>query len=525
MSIDAALLIARSGLMHTQRALSNAADNVANAETEGYTRKRIVAEAVSVNGQGMGVRSLGPVRDVDTALVNEMNKRKSELAAAELRDSVLARIEEAHGDPAKGEGLGDLVGKLRSGFIELRHDPSQVVKQQVIVLNAAQNLTDRLNDLSRVVGEARQSAHDGIVTEITKINATVRELAELTRNIVERTGAGEATADIEDKRDLALDHLSESVGFKAVRRENGGLLLLGAGGITIPLSENGDVFSVAPGVLAPAAYYGGAGTIPPIVLAGTDVTPLMSGGRLGEYLRLRDQTLPRYQAELDVAAAEIADRFEEEGLRLFTDPAGVVPNPNVGYAAPTSTQIGFAGRIQINAEVRAEVRKLRDGTHDIPAPTGSPPGTPNWFTRNPAASVGPPAVAAGPAGFVTLIDRILTNSFGASNSQGSNWGGFATTGLGPDGSLSSPFGMPQTIEQYGILVTATQASDSAAAGAAVETAKQLSDGLQARFTRQSRVDVDSEMASLIQLQNAYAANARVISTAQTMWDSLFGSVR
>ena len=514
MSIDAALLIARSGLMHTQRALSNAADNVANAETEGYTRKRIVAEAVSVNGQGMGVRSLGPVRDVDTALVNEMNKRKSELAAAELRDSVLARIEEAHGDPAKGEGLGDLVGKLRSGFIELRHDPSQVVKQQAIVLNAAQILTDRLNDLSRVVGEARQSAHDGIVTEITKINATVRELAELTRNIVERTGAGEATADIEDKRDLALDHLSESVGFKAVRRENGGLLLLGAGGVTIPLSEKGDAFSVAPGVLAPAAYYGGAGTIPPIVLAGTDVTPLISGGRLGEYLRLRDQTLPRYQAELDVAAAEIADRFEEEGLRLFTDPTGTPPalsgpDPNLPYAG--GAQIGFAGRIQVNAEVRAEVRKLRDGTHVQPPPPAVP-----WFTPNPVG---------GPAGFTTLIDRILTNSFAASNSQGSNWGGFATTGLGPDGSLSSPFGMPQTIEQYGILVTATQASDSAAAGAAVETAKQLSDGLQARFTRQSRVDVDSEMASLIQLQNAYAANARVISTAQTMWDSLFGSVR
>jgi flagellar hook-associated protein 1 FlgK len=511
MSIDAALLIARSGLMHTQRALSNAADNVANAATEGYTRKRIVAEAVSVSGQDMGVRSLGPVRDVDTALVNEMNKRKSELAAAELRDSVLARIEEAHGDPAKGEGLGDLVGKLRSGFIELRHDPSQVVKQQAIVLNAAQNLATRFNDLSRVVGEARQSAHDGILAEVKQINATVREIAELTRNIVELTGAGVPTADIEDKRDLALDRLSESIGFKAVRRENGGLLLLGAGGITIPLSEKGDAFSVAPGVLAPAAYYGGAGTIPPIVLAGTDVTTLMSGGRVGEYLRLRDQTLPRYQAELDIAAVEIADRFEEEGLRLFTDPAGLVPDPNIGYAAPTSTQIGFAGRIQINVEVRAEVRKLRDGTHVQPPSPAVP-----WFTPNPVG---------GPAGFTTLIDRILTNSFGDSNSQGLSWGGFATTGLGPNGSLSSPFGMPQTIEQYGILVTAAQTSDSAAAGTAVETAKQLSDGLQARFTRQSRVDVDSEMASLIQLQNAYAANARVISTAQTMWDSLFGSVR
>ena len=101
MSIDAALLIARSGLLHTQRALSNAADNVANAEVEGYTRKRIVGDALSVNGQGMGVRSLGPMREVDTALTNEMNKRRSAKSAAELRDNVLSRINEAHGDPAQ----------------------------------------------------------------------------------------------------------------------------------------------------------------------------------------------------------------------------------------------------------------------------------------------------------------------------------------------------------------------------------------------------------------------------------------
>ena len=95
MSIDAALLIARSGLLHTQRALSNAADNVANAETEGYTRKRLPTASVNADGQGMGVLSIGPLRDVDTALVNEIHKRKSEQAAAEVRDSVLARINEA----------------------------------------------------------------------------------------------------------------------------------------------------------------------------------------------------------------------------------------------------------------------------------------------------------------------------------------------------------------------------------------------------------------------------------------------
>jgi flagellar hook-associated protein 1 FlgK len=508
MSIDAALLIARSGLMHTQRALSNAADNVANAETEGYTRKRIVGDAVSVNGQGMGVRSLGPMREVDTALTNEMNKRRSAKAAAELRDDVLSRVNEAHGDPAKGEALGDLVSKLRTGFVQLRADPSQVVKQQTVVLNAAQDIVTRFNDVARVVVEARQTAHDGIVQKVAQVNSTLREISVLRMDVVERTGAGTPKADVEDKLDVALTRLSDLLEVKPIRQANGGLLLLGAGGITIPIQKAGDVFSVQRAVIAPGSFYGGSGTIPAIMMGGIDVTRQLIGGKLGESITLRDQTLPRYQAELDVAAAELADRFEEVGLRLFTDPSGTPPdysgpNPNAAYAG--SAQIGFANRIETNPKVRSDVRMLRDGTHDT-----------SGFTKNPVG---------GPAGFVTLIDRILSFTYGEMDASGASWGGFATSGLGPDGTLSSPFGSPRTIEDYSALVTASQTADSAAAASALETAKQFSEGLEARFTRESRVDVDSEMASLIQLQNAYAANARVMTTAQSMWTTFFESVR
>jgi flagellar hook-associated protein 1 FlgK len=506
MSIDAALLIARSGLLHTQRALSNAADNVANAEAEGYTRKRILGDAVSVSGQGMGVRSLGPMREVDTALTNEMNKRRSAKSAAELRESVLSRINEAHGDPAKGESLGDLVSKLRTSFVELRVDPSQVVKQQAVVLNAAQNTVTRFNDVARVVVETRQAAHDGIVQKVAQVNSTLREISVLRDDVVERTGAGMPTADVEDKLDVALTRLSELLEVKPIRQANGGLLLLGAGGITIPIQKTGDVFSVPGAVIAPGSFYGGSGTIPAIMMGGIDVTRQLIGGKLGESITLRDQTLPRYQAELDVAAAEIADRFRAEGLRLFTDSGGTVPDPNMAYAG--SAQVGFANRIQVNSVVRADVRLLRDGTETLAGPPS--------FTPNPVG---------GPAGFVTLIDRILSNTFGETSASGASWGGFATSGVGPDGTLSSPFGSPRNIEDYSALVTAFQTSDSAEATSALETAKQFSEGLEARFNRESRVDVDSEMASLIQLQNAYAANARVMTTAQSMWTTLFESVR
>ena len=50
-------------------------------------------------------------------------------------------------------------------------------------------------------------------------------------------------------------------------------------------------------------------------------------------------------------------------------------------------------------------------------------------------------------------------------------------------------------------------------------------GLESRIQKQSGVEPDAEMAQLVQLQNAYAVNARVINTAQQMWDQLLGMVR
>lgn len=506
MSIDAALLMARSGLLHTQRALSNAAENVANANTEGYTRKRVAAEAISANGQGSGVRTLGPMREVDKALINEMNKRRSAKAGAEIREIALERISRAHGDPANADGIGDLVAKLRTSFVELRADPGQVAKQQTVALGAATNLTDRFNDLANVIIELRQGAHDGLVNELTQVNSTIREIAQLTRDIMGRKGAGSPIADIEDKRDLALARLNDSMAVTPVHQHSGGLILLGVGGLTIPLTEAGNAFALESATIIPEDFYGVGGTIPAIMLNGADVTSQMAGGRIGEQLRLRDQTLPRFQAEIDIAAAEIADRFRAEGLRLFTDADGSVPNPDLSYAG--GPQIGFAGRMRVNIEVQKNVRLVRDGTEAIPGPPS--------FTPNPSG---------GPAAFTGLIDRVLNQSFGATASSGTSWGGFRTIGLGPDASLSSPFGSPQTIQDYASLITASQTAESAEATKALETAEQLSEGLEARFTRQSRVDVDSEMASLIQLQSAYAANARVLSTAQSMWETLIGAMR
>lgn len=509
MGLDAALAIARSGLLHTQRALAASANDVANAETAGHTKKTVAARAVVVDGSGIGIRSLAPSRDVDEALVSELDSRRAAAAGAEVRLRLLQGIETAHGNPANGDGLGDLTAALRTGFEDLRADPAEAGRQTSVVLDATA-LAIRLNEISRAVGDARQQSQDGVVAEVGRINAGLRTIADLTLRIRDEIALTGNAAALEDRRDSAIASLSESIEVRALKREDGGLVLVARNGVVLPLDPRVDAFSTADAMIGPSAFHGAGGSIPDILLAGQDVTRSLLGGRLAEYVALRDQTLPRYQSELDVAAASIAARFEGQGLRLFTDATGAVPDPTVPYAA--SAMIGFAGTIRVNAAVEAAPGLLRDGTHAI---AGDPAG-PAAFTPNPPG---------GPAAFVGMLDRVLDFTFGSQAQAGVAWGAIATGGLGPDGTLSSPFGAPATLEGYTALLSAAHSADRASASAAVEGATAMKQGLEARFAQRSGVDVDAEMAAMVTLQNAYAANARVMSTVQAMWDALLGAVR
>ncbi|MFZ4410006.1 MAG: FlgK family flagellar hook-associated protein [Paracraurococcus sp.] len=506
MSLDAALLIARSGLAAVQRGLAQAAQNVANAETAGYARKTIPQQAVTVGDSPAGLRTADAARAVDAALLARLDASRAAAAAAGLREMLLTGIEQAHGD--SGQTLADGLAVLRTGFLALRAAPADAGKQQAAAA-AAETLAGRLNGLSQAIGSARQQAQDAMVAEVRTANVALRQVAALTLKL--RNGADGGAAALEDQRDAAIATLSESLGVQAVKRAGGDLLLVAKGGIVLPLDPDHDLLATAEATVQPASQTGAGGTLPGVTLNGLDITGQLSGGRLGEAIALRDRTLPRYQAEADVLATNLAARLDGEGLRLFTDADGTsLPDPSLPYAG--GVQIGFAGRIKVNPAIAANPALLRDGTQAV---AGSPTG-PGAFTPNPDG---------GPAGFTTLLDRVLEFGFGAEASAGHPWPGIATAGLGPDGSLASPFTAPATLEAYAGRVTTAQTGDRAAATAAKDQATALGTALQSRFGQQSGVDTDTEMAGIVALQNAYAANAKVLGTVQALFDTLLGAVR
>ncbi|WP_338663420.1 flagellar basal body rod C-terminal domain-containing protein [Pararoseomonas sp. SCSIO 73927] len=507
MSLDLALSIARSGLSHVNRQLAQSAANVANAATPGYTRKEVRGEALVAGTLSSGVRSAEATRAVDAALVNRMNAARAATEAAGARATLLKSVEMAHG--ATGESVADLTAALGDAFTALRGNPSDTLLQSRTV-GAARNLVERYAAVSSAIQEARQGAQDAMVGDVKALNDALRKISDLTAQIIPLRAQGRSTAELEDGRDAAVAALSSMMQVKAVPGADGGVTLITAGGLNLPLHSEGGPFSLADATLGPETYHGSGGTLPGVMLGTTDVTARLGGGTLAAHAALRDTELPLAQAELDVSAATLAARFDAQGLALFTGDAGAVPDPSAAYA--TGGWIGFAGTIRVNPAVTASPDRLRDGTHAVAAGAGGATA----FTPNPAS---------GPAAFTTLIDRVLNNTFGTQVSNGVPQPGFATTGLGPGGNLASSLRSNRSLGGYASSLVSAQTAARAEAEEAAEGSGDLLAALESRFSAESGVDMDKELAAMIALQTAYSANARLVSTVQTMYDTLFQAVR
>lgn len=511
MSLQSSLSIAISGLANVNRQLAVVSQNIANAETPGYTRKAREQQAVAHGGIEMGVRTGSQTRVMDEGLRADLARREAVLANLSARESLLRTIEAAHGASAQADSLGNLVGELQDSFIALQSNPASA-GQQSAVISAADALARRINDVAGTVNTARQSAQDGIVDGVGRLNDALVAIASLTTQIRAAAATGRDSADLEDLRDAQMAIAATLVDARFVKQADGGVIGFTASGLTLPL-DGRPPFAATGAVIGPQSWSGGGG-IPAITLNGTDVTALLRGGEIGGLIEMRDTTLPAWQAQLDEFAQKLAWRFEQQGLRLFVQPGATdpVPDPDGTLPAPQTPYVGFAQTIAVNPAVAANPSLVRDGTHALSTLAGDLLD----FTPNPAG---------GPQAFTGLLDRIVDYVFGAEAAAGVPHTPFATAAQGPAGTIVLSDPAQVGLGTFAANLTAAQTADRAALTTQIEREGAVRDLIRQRLTDLSGVNVDREMATMIRLQTSYAAGARLIAAVQDMWDALLASVR
>ena len=504
MTLQSSLLISSESLTNVSAQLALVANNVANAATPGYASETLTQRSLTAGGLGIGVQTGLVIRTVNQAIQSDLFAQNGVVANLETTQSSLQPVNATLGTVGQGNDISSLVGSLQDSFITLSSDPSNAAQQSQVV-SSAQALASSINGLSMVYSTARQGAQNDLVAAVGTLNAALASIGTLSDEIVAANGAGRSTADFENQRDLQLQTVSSMLAVNFVSQSNGDVMVETSSGLTLPTHGTANALSATNETIGASTSVLGA-----VTLAGTDINAQLSGGRIGADLTLGNTTLPTYQSELDEFSKQLATRFSSEGLTLFTRPDGTVPS--TGTTAVQSPYVGFASEITVNPSVVASPSLVRDGTNAV---TASSTGA-AAFTPNPAN---------GPAGFSTLISNVLTYSFGSQAQAGVDWPAVPTSGLGAGGTLSAPYSSPTTLSDFASSLISVQAQESAATGTQLTGEQAVQGTLQTQLSAGSGVSIDSQMSNMLVLENAYGANAKLVSAVQSMFTDILNAVQ
>ncbi len=211
MSLQSTISIARSAIFAQQLATQVAAHNIANAQTEGYTRQDVHTTAnypqITPDGiYGTGARAdLTRARD---ALIDTAYRRESGRSAAYgTRNEVLSQVEAVFGEPSE-TGLSATMDAFWSSWSDLANDPTSD-PAKAMVRQRASDVVNLVNGSSDRIGELADSLRGRIVDTVSQINGIAEQIASVNRNILASEAGGGTASDLRDQRDRLLDQLSK----------------------------------------------------------------------------------------------------------------------------------------------------------------------------------------------------------------------------------------------------------------------------------------------------------------------------
>ena len=304
--------IGTSALLSLQQAISTTGNNIANVNTEGYSRQKIDLTSLPSDlnggnflGTGVGVGAIERV--YDAYLIAEVRDRSSAHASADNYYSMAARLDSVLGDASVGidNSLNDFFDATQS----VANNPSGQAERQVVI-SQGQSLVDRLQFLNDTLESFNGEINSRLSTDVESINSLAVSLAELNDQIAVASSASGASPNVFlDQRDQVLEKLSSLVSVTSYAQEDGSInvqigsgqaLVVGAQALQLTTVEN----EFDPSRLEVA--YQSAGT--------STISPLLSGGSMGGILDFRNEIMEPAFSQLGLTAVSFAQSINDQQL-------------------------------------------------------------------------------------------------------------------------------------------------------------------------------------------------------------------
>lgn len=487
MSLSAALGTAKSALMGNQTQMALISRNTAGASDAAYSRK--IASVVTQSGAVvvMVQRAANPELQVRMlTATSAVTYSRALMAGLASLNSTIGDTDIAHSPAAK-------IGELQSALVQFSQAPDKDALGRTVVAFAT-NLADGLNAASATTQKVRQDADNAIGNAVGRVNDLLNKFDIVNQDVMKQVALGKEPSDALDLRDSIISQLSEELGIQVVDRPGGEVALYTDSGVTLyDKSPRAVTFqattSVLSGVSGNAVFIDGV----PVTGDGSPM-PLQNGNIFGQ-ASIRDQLGPQYQAQLDEIARGLIDAFKEVDQSGAGGPdlAGLFSSGNSTAIPGSPATVGLAASLVVNPALLAQA----DGGSSILRDGGLNGGA---YRYNSAA-------AGSDASFTDRLNELVT-AFSSDRPIDPSFG----------------FGAEKSLREFATTSAGWLQGQRSAAATQSEYSEVVLYRSSEALSNATGVNLDEETANMLQLEQAYAANAKLIGTIMDMLKTLLSIV-
>lgn len=324
MSLTLAVNNALTGLNVNQQSLAVLSQNIANANTAGYSRQIINQQAIYLDGVGEGVSIESITRKIDEYLTRAVQGQNSSVGYANALNDFYTRIQLLLGTPGQQDSIDSYINGFFNSLQSLSQSPDNTTIQRIAV-NSGVTLATQIQKLAVELQNLQFQADTEIGQGVNTVNTKLNRLFELNQIIAENKALGRSVADLEDQRDVLVNDVASFLDVSTFLKSDGKLFLTTAGGISIlddsryqlefsqvssPDAFKNDATLSALKVTPVDAAGNSIGPSTTLATEGTSsqITTLLTNGKIKALYDLRDEILPGILEQMDTMAANLRDQ-------------------------------------------------------------------------------------------------------------------------------------------------------------------------------------------------------------------------
>jgi flagellar hook-associated protein 1 FlgK len=328
MSLFEGLNVATRGLSAAQLGLNVTGQNVSNANTEGYSRKRIEQSAAfkkdaSYGQMGFGVEVYSINRIRDQFIDRLVNEEYTRYGYYDMKNKSYARIEDIFGEGQKHKALNDLLNDFWNGWADLADNPESSGAREALRSNA-QTLAGQLNYLAKQLRTYKDTINDEIEARVARINQITANIYNCNMVISgSENTIGNKANDSRDQRDALLQELAKLVDVDYFEDDQGILNVSSNGNVLVSPARSHELIVNRTIMTQQDGYqYSRA----EITFSTNNHTYEPRSGQLKALIDTRDVDIPQYQSFID----GIAQTIITEVNKIHNGGYGLAANGSVG---------------------------------------------------------------------------------------------------------------------------------------------------------------------------------------------------